>query len=46
MYTMINVCEKNHHGDAHILQFNNGQVYAIECGKMKVKTAEERWFAI
>ena len=32
MYTMINVCEKNHHGDAHILKFNNGTVYAIDAG--------------
>jgi competence protein ComEC len=32
IYTMVNVCEQNHHGDAHILKFSNGKVYAIDAG--------------
>jgi len=29
---MVNVCEQNHFGDAHVLKFSNGVVYAIDAG--------------
>jgi len=32
LYTMVNVCGKNSQGDAHILKFGNGTVYAIDAG--------------
>jgi beta-lactamase superfamily II metal-dependent hydrolase len=33
IYTMIDVCGEPYQGDAHILRFANGLVYAIDAGQ-------------